>query len=87
MKRPELFLCVDVVHRIRSTTEGFYFLAPMVKDSEYSGIFDGGLSPVVQICELRPVKKFTQALICITGMIWSTQDLMHHRLMMLPWSG
>ena len=33
------------------TEDGFYFLAPMVKDSEYSGIFDGGLSPVVEICE------------------------------------
>jgi hypothetical protein len=30
---------------------GFYFLAPMVKDSEYSGTFDAGLSPVVEICE------------------------------------
>ena len=33
------------------TVNGFYFLAPMVKDSEYSGTFDGGLSPVVEICE------------------------------------
>lgn len=33
------------------TVEGFYFLAPMVKDSEYSGTFDAGLSPVVEICE------------------------------------
>ena len=31
--------------------DGFYFLAPMVKDSEYSGTFDAGLSPVVEICE------------------------------------
>jgi len=29
---------------------GFQFLAPMVKDSEYSGVFDAGLSPVVEIC-------------------------------------
>ena len=33
------------------TVEGFYFLAPMVKGSDYSGTFDGGLSPVVEICE------------------------------------
>ena len=33
------------------TVPGFYFLAPMVKDSEYSGTFDAGLSPVVEICE------------------------------------
>ena len=32
------------------TVDGFYFLAPMVKDSEYIGMFDGGLSPVVEIC-------------------------------------
>ena len=30
---------------------GFYFLAPMVKDAEYSGTFDAGISPVVEICE------------------------------------
>ena len=33
------------------TVEGFYFLAPMVKDSDYSGTFDAGLSPVVEVCE------------------------------------
>jgi len=33
------------------TVPGFYFLAPMVKGSEYSGTFDAGLSPVVEICE------------------------------------
>ena len=33
------------------TADGFYFLPPMVKDSEYSGTFDAGLSPVVEICE------------------------------------
>jgi len=33
------------------TTDGFYFLPPMVKSSEYSGTFDAGLSPIVEICE------------------------------------
>ena len=33
------------------TVNGFYFLSPIVKDSEYSGTFDGGLTPVVEICE------------------------------------
>lgn len=33
------------------TVEGFYFLPPMVNDSEFSGTFDAGLSPVVEICE------------------------------------
>ena len=33
------------------TVNGFYFLAPLVKDSEYSGTFDPDLSPVVEICE------------------------------------
>ena len=33
------------------TVEGFAFLPPMVKDSEFSGTFDAGLSPVVEICE------------------------------------
>jgi len=33
------------------TVEGFYFLPPMVKDSELYGTFDPGLSPVVEICE------------------------------------
>ena len=33
------------------TTDGFYFLPPMVKDAEYSGNFDPDLSPVVEICE------------------------------------
>ena len=33
------------------TADGFYFLPPMVKDSEYSGTFDAGLSPIVEICE------------------------------------
>ena len=42
---------VNVGHEAIYTTDGFYFLAPMVKDYEYSGIFDGGLSPVVEICE------------------------------------
>ena len=42
---------VNAGHETIYTTDGFYFLAPMVKDSEYSGIFDGGLSPVVEICE------------------------------------
>ena len=31
--------------------EGFYFLPPMVKSPTYSGTFDAGLSPVVEICE------------------------------------
>lgn len=34
-----------------STVNGFYFLPPMVKNSEFSGTFDSGLSPVVEICE------------------------------------
>jgi len=34
-----------------STVNGFYFLPPMVKNSEFSGTFDPGLSPVVEICE------------------------------------
>ena len=33
------------------TADGFYFLPPIVKDSEYSGTFDAGLSPIVEICE------------------------------------
>ena len=33
------------------TADGFYFLPPLVKDSEPSGTFDPGLSPVVEICE------------------------------------
>jgi hypothetical protein len=31
---------------------GFYFLPPMVPNPSYSGTFDGGLQPTVQICEL-----------------------------------
>jgi hypothetical protein len=31
---------------------GFYFLPPMVSSPAYSGTFDGGLQPTVQICEL-----------------------------------
>lgn len=33
--------------------EGFYFLPPMVKSPSYSGTFDAGLSPVVEICETK----------------------------------
>jgi len=33
------------------TVEGFAFLPPMIKNAEYSGTFDAGLSPVVEICE------------------------------------
>ncbi|MCY2687984.1 BspA family leucine-rich repeat surface protein [Salinimicrobium sp. TH3] len=32
--------------------EGFYFLPPMVKSPDYSGTFDPGLAPVVEIYEL-----------------------------------
>ncbi len=32
-------------------TAGFYFLPPMVKSPSYSGTFNAGLSPVVEICE------------------------------------
>ena len=32
-------------------TEGFYFLPPMVKSPSFSGTFDAGLSPVVEIFE------------------------------------
>jgi large repetitive protein len=31
---------------------GFYFLPPMVPAPSYSGTFDGGLQPTVEICEL-----------------------------------
>jgi hypothetical protein len=31
---------------------GFYFLPPMVPNPSYSGTFDGGLQPRVEICEL-----------------------------------
>ncbi len=31
---------------------GFYFLPPMVSNPAYSGTFDGGLQPRVEICEL-----------------------------------
>ena len=31
---------------------GFYFLPPMVSNPSYSGTFDGGLQPTVQICEM-----------------------------------
>jgi Bacterial Ig domain len=31
---------------------GFYFLPPMVANPSYSGTFDGGLQPTVQICEM-----------------------------------
>ena len=33
------------------TVEGFYFLPPMVDNTEFSGTFDPDLSPVVEICE------------------------------------
>jgi hypothetical protein len=35
----------------RGGMEGFYFLPPMVSNPVYSGTFDAGLSPVVEICE------------------------------------
>jgi hypothetical protein len=46
----------DVIHSMNDelsiyTVEGFYFLEPMVNNSEYSGTFDPGLSPVVEVCE------------------------------------
>ena len=40
------------------TADGFYFLPPMVKDSEYSGTFDAGLSPVVEICKTPACDEF-----------------------------
>ena len=33
------------------TTDRFYFLPPLVKKPDYSGSFDPGLSPIVEICE------------------------------------
>lgn len=38
--------------------EGFYFLAPMVKNPMYSGTFDPTLSPVVEICETTACTEF-----------------------------
>jgi hypothetical protein len=33
------------------TTDGFYFLPPLIKKPDYSGSFDPDLSPIVEICE------------------------------------
>lgn len=40
----------DAAHA--GTVPGFYFLPPMVPNPSYSGTFDGGLQPRVEICEL-----------------------------------
>ena len=40
----------DAAHA--GTVPGFYFLPPMVPQPVYSGSFDGGLSPRVEVCEL-----------------------------------
>lgn len=40
----------DAAHA--GTVPGFYFLPPMVPNPSYSGTFDGGLDPRVEICEL-----------------------------------
>jgi hypothetical protein len=40
----------DAAHA--GTVPGFYFLPPMVSNPSYSGTFDGGLQPRVEICEL-----------------------------------
>ena len=40
------------------TVEGFYFLPPLVKSSEFSGTFDAGVSPVVKICETTACEDF-----------------------------
>ena len=41
----------DTIDRTTYLAGGFSFLPPMVKDAEFSGTFDPGLSPVVEICE------------------------------------
>jgi hypothetical protein len=40
----------DAAHA--GTVPGFYFLPPMVSNPSYSGTFDGGLQPRVEICEM-----------------------------------
>lgn len=40
----------DAAHA--GTVPGFYFLPPMVPNPSFSGAFDGGLQPRVEICEL-----------------------------------
>lgn len=41
----------DAAHA--GTVPGFYFLPPMVPAPSYSGTFDGGLQPRVEICEIN----------------------------------
>lgn len=44
------FTIDDAAHG--GSNEHFYFLPPMVPDPAVSGVFDGALSPTVEICEL-----------------------------------
>lgn len=45
-----LLTIADAAHA--GSVPGFYFLPPMVKAPSYSGTFDAGLSPRVEVCEL-----------------------------------
>lgn len=47
-QKPQL----DVADASASYKSGFYWLPPMVAQPSYSGTFDAGLSPTVEICEL-----------------------------------
>jgi hypothetical protein len=44
-----LFEIVDAVHNAGSAN--FFFLPPMVPEPDATGVFDGALAPVVEICE------------------------------------
>lgn len=46
---PPLFEIKDAVHN--EGNQHFYFLPPMVPAPSYTGVFDGGLTPTVEICE------------------------------------
>ncbi|MFU8859867.1 MAG: furin-like repeat-containing protein, partial [Cyclonatronaceae bacterium] len=54
-KTEQSFETADALYTIsegvQGGTVGFYFLPPMVKSPDYRGVFDGSLSPVVEICK------------------------------------
>ncbi|MCC5908491.1 MAG: BspA family leucine-rich repeat surface protein [Balneolaceae bacterium] len=52
---------------VNENNQGFYFLPPIANAPSYSGTFDAGLSPVVEICETTDCEEIHTSLSMDTG--------------------